>query len=437
MFRLLPLIAFATLPALVAAPVPREAPASFGSHGTLTPEDLARVKFDSRLVKDADKHRPAEEIDLLEEEPKKVRPKNRYDVAVHMPVTKFRVGEEIPVYFVVRNNRGFYLFLDARLDFFGEQPITWNSCEIELRHAKTGEPVEDSRLRGMSCGHRELLTVHGDGYYCAKADFSLQGNGKPLPSGEYEISWRCGSLASAPVRFSVLDITGAKPVARTKRPHYHYFHIQESHEEEVLVKRIDDPPPSLSWKHTALEFFGMADFAASLAAGEGGVVVPDIHAIPVSDQLVRVEVEWQQHRDGDRVFVTLHPAVGQKAVCLSVLPQLYLQVETSDTERRHLRDRSLASKQLDELVAVFDAPLTIEARLPKDWRDWVGAHDTAKVAVVVSTQELQKHGRHLVNRVRQDREAKHDPDAVPVWCGVVRSESKELQFPPRLPFAIP
>ncbi len=431
MFRFLPLVAFATLPALLAAPVPPEKPEPFGSHGILTPDDFAGVKFDSRLVKDADQLRLAEEIDVAEQ-PKKVRPKNRYDVAVHMPATKFRVGEEIPVYFVVRNNRGFYLSIDARLDFFADEPTTWNSCEIELRHAKTGKPVEDSRLRGIACGHRRLVSIPGDGFYCVKADLSLLKNDTPLPSGEYEISWRCGNLASAPVRFAVLDITGAKPVARTKRPHYHYFSIQESHPEEVVLKRVDDPLPSRYWHHTELEPLRMSDFAASLAVGDGGVVVPDIHAIPVSDPLVRVAVEWQQHRDGDRVRVTLHPAAGQKAVCLEALPRLYLQVETLAKDRR-VRDRSLALEKLALLDTVYDTPLTLEARLPHGWREWVGANDTAKVAIVVTAKELRATGLDELAKQVQERDA---PEMVPVWTGVVRSEPTELQFPPRLPFEI-
>src|SRR5215470_9204550 len=108
MLRLLPLLMFALLPAALAAPVPPGGRVEFGSNGLVTRADLEKIKFDSRLVKDAE--------DFVERKPAdEVRPKNRYDVAVHMPWTKFRAGESIPAYFVLRNNRGYALRLDARL----------------------------------------------------------------------------------------------------------------------------------------------------------------------------------------------------------------------------------------------------------------------------------------------------------------------------------
>src|SRR5262245_23718991 len=126
MLRLLPLLAFALLPAAIAAPVPPGGRVEYGASGVLTRADLEKIKFDSRLVMDAE--------DFVERKPaNEVRPKNRYDVAVHMPWTKFRAGEPIPAYFALRNNRGYPLRLDARLSLSGPEPTTWNSCDIRVR----------------------------------------------------------------------------------------------------------------------------------------------------------------------------------------------------------------------------------------------------------------------------------------------------------------
>src|SRR4051812_14426181 len=115
MYRALPLLLLAALPAAVAAPVPREVLPEFGFNGLLTEDDLEKVKFDSRPVMDKEvddavsKAREIEELrkveDVRKKERFKERPKNLYDVAVHMPQTKFRPGEPVPAYFVLRNNR--------------------------------------------------------------------------------------------------------------------------------------------------------------------------------------------------------------------------------------------------------------------------------------------------------------------------------------------
>ena len=50
MLRRLPLLAFALLPAAVAAPVPPGARPEFGATGLLTRADLEKVRFDSRRL---------------------------------------------------------------------------------------------------------------------------------------------------------------------------------------------------------------------------------------------------------------------------------------------------------------------------------------------------------------------------------------------------
>src|SRR5947209_3061669 len=97
MLRVLPLVALAVLPVAVAAPVPPGARVEFGTNGLLARADLEKVKFDTRPVRKGEWG--FEEAPEREPEPEAVRrddparPKNRYDVAVHMPWTKYRAGE--------------------------------------------------------------------------------------------------------------------------------------------------------------------------------------------------------------------------------------------------------------------------------------------------------------------------------------------------------
>src|SRR5687767_13679471 len=107
MYRLLALVAFALVPAALLpsaerpalaepAPPPRsvEGP-TFGDGGLLTDADLKKVTFESVRF-DYRTRKPV--VLVLAGVP---RP---YDVAVHMPRTRFREGEPIPAYFVLRNN---------------------------------------------------------------------------------------------------------------------------------------------------------------------------------------------------------------------------------------------------------------------------------------------------------------------------------------------
>src|SRR4051812_22566229 len=115
MLRLLALLPLALLPAVVAAPVP-PGRVEFGTGGLLSRADLEKVAFDTRPATRED-GRPFPEDGELErkgdekqkEQPDASRRANRYDLAAHMPWTKFRAGEPIPVYLVLRNNRDSFL----------------------------------------------------------------------------------------------------------------------------------------------------------------------------------------------------------------------------------------------------------------------------------------------------------------------------------------
>jgi len=64
-------------------------------------------------------------------------------IVLHLPSTRFKSGEPIPAYFVVRNTTDQHLGLDMRLDLFSMYVRTVNSCTIDLRDLATGEHVRN------------------------------------------------------------------------------------------------------------------------------------------------------------------------------------------------------------------------------------------------------------------------------------------------------
>src|SRR5688500_2237151 len=102
MLRLLALLPLALLPAVVAAPVPRDARPEFGTNGLLARVDLEKVTFDTQVLKPNDREDPVvverDRDEKQKEVPDAPRRANRYDLAVHMPWTKFSAGEAMPVY---------------------------------------------------------------------------------------------------------------------------------------------------------------------------------------------------------------------------------------------------------------------------------------------------------------------------------------------------
>jgi hypothetical protein len=429
MLRLLPLVALALLPAAVAAPVPPGGRTEFGTNGVLTRADLKRVKFDSRPLKDGEKFEEPKVIEREQEVIKRAdvgpeRPKNRYDVAVHMPWTRLREGEPVPAYFVLRNNRGSLLPVDAQLSLFGSEPTTWNSCSITVRDTKTGKSLNVIGQTGWSCGRGGLLDIPADGFYCVKGDLGRTADGKALPPGEYEVDWRYGAFRSAPVAFTVLA-ADRKPAPTVKRPAYRFFRVFPEKED------MDHEP--ILWRACELGSVPTEDMAAALAVGDE-VLVPDVHTIPAADKFVEAWVQWKPYRDGDRVVVTLRAVAPHKQVIFDVVPHLYLQIARPGDGLAQCVAAEGVKKLKDLRKSEFCTPLTIEVQLPTDWREHAGAADSARVAVLVTATELElPRGRELVKEVRPLRRRWIEADDAPVWAGIVRTDFTELQFPPRLP----
>jgi hypothetical protein len=441
MRRLLPLLVFGLLPGAVAAPVPPGERAEFGTNGLLSRADLEKVKFDTQPAKREDgrdwpeeaiaaEKRERDEQKLLK--PAGPRPANRYDLAVHMPWTKFREGEPVPAYFVLRNNRSAMLGLGSRMDLSGGYPeLHGGGMSLDVRDRATGKSVLKGLCASTNCGGGSLVDVPGDGFYCLKGDLARVAGG--LAPGEYEVDWRCGRLASAPVRFTVAKGDGAKPAAPAKRTNTLFFHLTPGEDGDERPERPGEPFLRADCCATSLYTQSMV---SALAVGPNGVYVPDVRAIPVADKLVEAWIEWKPYRDGDRVAVTLRAVPPHKQVRFEELPQLFLQVETADRDYLGARDSEAekARERGDDQLLV--TPLTIEVGLPKDWRDRIGADGTAQVSVLVAAKPIEMpRGRaeRLMKRaeveVRRDRPGEDRP----IWGGLVRTEFVELRFPPPLP----
>ncbi len=443
MLRLLPLLAFALLPAAVAAPVPPGGRTEFGTNGLLTHADLEKVKFDSRLVKDGDKFREEKAEKEVEDVvkrridgPVKVRPANRYDVATHMSWTKFREGEPMPAYFVLRNNRGSVLGLRSRIDMCEPTPtLRGGSCQYDIRDRATGKSVIQLRSSSTHCGGGSLVDVPADGFYCVSGDLNRLA-GRVLPPGDYEVDWRYGNLCSAPVAFTVREHAGAKSAKLPNRPALHFYHIDPEFG-EAEEERPDTVGEPFRWRDCELAHVDTDDFAAALAVGQHGTFVPDLHTVGKADKLVEAWVEWKPYRDGDRVVVTLRAVLPYERVCFEEVPRLHLQIETpADAERgRQSADRKLKALERDTALVT---PLTIEARLPTDWREHVGASGAARVSVLVTANriELPRWGDRM-QKLQEEKSVRRSPDAPPLWSGVVRSDATELRFPPRMPAPTP
>lgn len=428
----------AALPfAVAAAPVPEPAPKPFGTHGLVSRAELDALAFDSRAVPAAEREKRIKraievlkKVQIAEKEdgPPKVRPANRYDVGVHMPARRFKVGDPIPAFFVVRNNRDEDLDLDGRIDFCEGAPMVCNDAELRLTDARTGKPANEQLLRTIKCGGRDQLVIPADGFYCAKGDLG------PLPAGEYSLDWRCGEFRSAPVRFRVFDRDGpARPVARAARPGYLFFRLADDHNRER--RELEDTESGPMRRFVALEDLPANELAAALASGsatDSHTFVADVSDIPSRDKQVLVSVDWHPYRSGDRIAVTLRAAPPFQTVRFAELPQLFLQVEAPAARERLRQTLEAVSKKL-EPITNFVTPLTIEAHFPEDWREALGSGETARVAVVVTAREPQFPFEGLRKAMDKEDRAKFEHPECPTWAGVVRSEFAELRLPPPAP----
>lgn len=414
MSRLLLLACVALLPVAVAAPVPTETRPEFGTSGILTAADLEKVRFDSRIAKEgkeaADTNPPINQKSI--------------DVAVHMPWTKFREGEPVPAYFVLKNKRAETLRLGSRMDFLDRFPhLQGGECWFDIRNKATGESVVDGLAASTNCGGGSLVDVPAKGFWVVKADLSVVSE-KPLPAGEYEVDWRYGRVASAPVAFTVGKGDGRKPVV-PKHKSVHFFHLTEGGEYLREFRYVDEP---VRWQESELQPTNAEKMVAALGVGQNGVYIPDVRTIPSADKLVEASLEWRPYRSGDRLAVTLRAAPPHKEVKFRGLPQLYLQIESDGENDYRVGERKDAQ---EHALDIYETPLTIEVRLPPEWREESRLHGSARVAVMLTAKELEfPRGRHEeLQKALQSVEKVRKDDEQPVWGGIVRTPFVDLQFP--------
>jgi hypothetical protein len=215
----------------------------------------------------------------------------------------------------------------------------------------------------------------------------------------------------------------AKPAASAKRLHVHFYSLSPGRD-EVRPKKSGDP---IVWRDPSLGFVYTDWLAAGLAVGQHGTYAPDIQAIPTADNLVEVGVEWKHYREGDRVAVTLLAAPPHEHIRFGELPKLFLQVESNDSEPyREQPNLDLLDKKFENELLV--TPLTIEARLPRDWRERV-ATDSARVAILVVAKsvEFPRGHREQLKDIQID---KVDPELKStLWNGILCTEFTEMRFP--------
>jgi hypothetical protein len=295
---------------------------------------------------------------------------------------------------------------------------------FDIRDRATGKSV----LRGMSCSTNcggSLVDVPAFGFYCVKGDLNRL-TGAPLPPGEYEVDWSCGKLAAAPVRFSVA-LSDAKPIRVAKRSHIAFFHLQPGFDDDRLPERTG---ASVQWRDGNLNSVYTDSMLSALAVGQGGAYVPNVREIPAADKMVEASVQWKPYRDGDRVAVTLRAMPPHEKVCFNELPQLFLQVETPEEDRNGRRWNVGEAKMRDLERGTLVTPLTIEARLPEDWREWFSESETARVAVLVASKRIEfPRGNAQVQEKPLERvDRLPNRERPPVWSGVVRSGFAELRL---------
>ena len=443
MIRLLPLFALAFVPALFpsagAAPVPPGTRAEFGTDGMLSRADMEKVGFDTRAAK-RDGNRDWPEDAIREEKepedrrkpavPDKPRPANRYDLAVHMPWAKFRPGEPVFAYFVLRNNRDAALRLGSRMDLSGAYPeFRGGGISFDVRDRATNTSVLKGLAASTNCGGGSLVDVPADGYYCVRGDLNRIAGG--LAPGDYEVDWRCGRLASAPVRFTVTKDDALKPAAVAKPTRTRFFHLTHApHEDDER----EPPRGGPFFRAGNLDSIYSGQFESAVAVGPGGAYVPDVRAFPAADKLVEAVIEWKPYRAGDRVAVTLRAVPPHKEVRFDDLPHLYLQIEMPDRGDWPLGEQEKQA-ELKHLAYRYATPLTIEVALPSGWRERLGTDGAARFAVVAAAKEVElPQGRNeRMKKLEEKRAERADPDAPPVWGGVVRTPFVELRLPPRFP----
>jgi hypothetical protein len=408
-------IVLGALTTAAAAPVPAATPArAFGDRAVLTAADLAKLDYSA----------PVTDAEALRQHPNL----NGAAVALHLPKLRFHTGEPIPAYFVVRNRSDKPLGLDMRLDLFTTPPGKRNSCAIRLVNRSAGEEDRFIDKQVWACGSGSHVTVPEHGYYVAAGDLARGATG-PLPPGEYECVWNYSFAKSNAVRFSVIGERPKKTPGKAAFPDVRFLELTEHGDRErKKAEKLEKagPPKPVVWRKPGLHPIPAGGFAAALGVGLDGKYYPDVRRLPESDQLLQVTAEWTFGAAGDRLRVHLRPTRLGGEVVLPDRPYLYLQVEGEARDDRS-EERDVVEKVTEKRRDGSHAPLTIEVRMPQDWRHRVGVAGRGRVAVLVSSTKVEpQYGyERLLDREKKLVHA----DEEPVWAGLLRTPFTEIDLP--------
>ncbi len=387
------------------APAPPMPPPEFGANGILTANDLKDVTFRSRVRLTAEQ--------LKERTLHRGERPDDYDVAVHLPRTRFEQGEPIPAYFVVKNMTNAKIGLKMGIDFTGSAPYLHGEATFSLRRVNDDTPLKSSYLHATHCSGDSLADLSPNGFFVRRGDLSRLGE-ESLPPGQYEVEWSCQLRASAPVTFTVLKSTVPANRAKIEPVRNRFLAIVPDNPEAGDDDR-------LVWKDFSLESIDSDRMSAALAVGPFGKYVPDPRTIPTSDDLIEVRASLRREGTVETLIVTLDSKDPRRPVHFDEVPRLYLQFEErAEREFKKGAERSLR----DELKRAeqIKTPLTIE--VPFDTEQWKDANlaNAGRIAVIVTSGKLTfpVSGRQqAVLRIKSV--SRLPPDPAKVWIGLVRS----------------
>lgn len=387
-----------------AAPAPRSDAPEFGANGILTTDDLKTVAFKSRVLRTADE---LKELKLKSGS----RPED-YDVAVHLPRTKFKPGEPVPVYFVVKNKLDRKIGLKMLIDFSGHAPHLRGECTFSIRAINPTKPIEMEVMHSTRYSEDTLVDVPANGFHVARGDLNRLGDAS-LPPGEYEVEWSCQLRASAPVKFTVLPGEASAPRPKARGERFRFVAIEPDDPEAGDEDRF-------LWKDFGMEPIDVDRMSASLRSGPFGKYIPDASTIPASDGHIHARASLRREKDVETLVVALTSTDPRKEVSFNEVPRLYLQVEEREPGGRGAKSERSLRDQLRRAEPRFKTPMTIE--VPFDAEQWKEADfGRGRLAVIVTSGKLEfpVRGKHQVELMLESSRVALDEKA---WTGLVRSE---------------
>ena len=368
--RAVSLLLLVAVPFLVAAPVPKGRPTAVPSYSA---GELAKLPF-----VDAD--------EIPEEwQGKGSGPKSGLlSFAVTLSKAVYDLGEPVEPLFALRNRTDKPLGLGFLLDFSGEAPHPWNDADIEIRDANTKKIVGPGGAKTLAtwAGGPEMSAK---GYYTATGNVAFASDQKPLPAGDYELSWRSGWAKSNAVKFRVANQTyhAAKPFKSVR-----LLCVTETDEREERQKLAGEKeqPARATWDAPGVVATDPVGAALALGSGHLGRYYPSIRRLPETQDKLTAGVKWVAKKDEESFTVRLNVTDKDAKAALPGQPHVYLLIETdAEAEMAPLRARE-GRRDREARAVDADRPFELTVKLPKDWAGEANAPGPARVAVLVSSK---------------------------------------------------